>query len=127
MPAARVRHRAQSGHRTALRDHREVRGRRGRGPIALRLDEDLEAWGRIRGERGDPVQQVYLVRRDRHGPALDGLERIARPHFDDLDDTVGDRTFGLRWTPSEQVVAKGCQAVSYTHLRAHETPEQLVC
>src|SRR5678816_4589103 len=115
----------------------EARGQAGQQRSAALL-RDLLADSEIRESHrhGDPrVQDAYCLRcmPQVHGPvadAIDFAESLVSRELNAATDNPlvfenGELLSGGNF--HGQAVALALDAVSYTHLRAHETPEHLVC
>src|SRR5674536_244536 len=65
--------------------------------------------------------------RDEAAPRLNAIGAALRSvdNYDDFECRGRNRVFGAKI--SEHGMGNAVDAVSYTHLRAHETPEHLVC
>eukprot|EP00658_Telonema_sp_P-2_P054053 TRINITY_DN42903_c0_g1_i1.p1 TRINITY_DN42903_c0_g1~~TRINITY_DN42903_c0_g1_i1.p1 ORF type:complete len:127 (+),score=36.78 TRINITY_DN42903_c0_g1_i1:148-528(+) len=55
------------------------------------------------------------------------IKRIGRKIDAELDDELATKQRALEASTRAAITALQDEAVSYTHLRAHETPEHLVC
>src|SRR5678815_5256547 len=77
-----------------------------------------------------PAQRVERIKREKAPwSIMDDIRRYSREGFAAIsneDLTVRFRAWGL-YTQGDGGGTRGEETVSYTHLRAHETPEHLVC
>ena len=68
------------------------------------------------------IEEKALLTSGRDAWSTQPIERLDIPYI-----WMADGPHGLRRAPTTDTWGYGNQAVSYTHLRAHETPEHLVC
>src|SRR5678815_1882884 len=75
----------------------------------------------------NPEKQPFFTVDERRDMLSEVVQHIARGRCTVRVDSFSGLLVNYAVAQKADVIVRGIRAVSYTHLRAHETPEHLVC